>query len=274
MVIRPVSTPVAIAPAASAAPTAAAGPTPGPPATDAAADQAWLAAHAEEAEQATAGEVLALVAARFGGSAVIATSFGVEDIVLMHLAAEHAPGLTAFTLDTGRLPAETFEVMEDVRVRLGVRIATFAPDHVAVQALVDEAGYFSFRTSITARKACCEVRKLEPLRRALAGRAAWLTGLRRDQGVTRTDTPVLGWDADHRLVKVSPLAGWTKARIWQHVRDHRLPYNRLHDAGYPSIGCAPCTRAVRPYEDDRAGRWWWESDEHRECGLHRRWPTR
>jgi phosphoadenosine phosphosulfate reductase len=231
-------------------------------------DRAWALAQA--ATPAAAVDVLRLVADRFGDRAVIATSFGVEDIVLMHLAAEHAPGLTAFTLDTGRLPAETFEVMEDVRVRLGVRIETFVPDHRAVQALVDDAGYFSFRTSIDARKACCAVRKLEPLRRALAGRGAWLTGLRRDQGVTRTATAAIEWDAAHGLVKASPLATWTKEQVWAHVREHRLPYNRLHDVGYPSIGCAPCTRAVRPYEDDRAGRWWWESDEHRECGLHRR----
>lgn len=233
-------------------------------------DRAWVEDQAAGAEAADAATLIRLIGARFGGRAVIATSFGVEDIVLLHLAAEHAPGLTAFTLDTGRLPAETYEVMEDVRVRLGVTIETFVPDHRAVQALVDEGGYFSFRASIEARKACCAVRKLEPLRRALAGRGAWLTGLRREQGVTRTATPALTWDADHGLVKASPLAAWTKEQVWAHVREHRLPYNRLHDVGYPSIGCAPCTRAVKPYEDDRAGRWWWESEEHRECGLHRR----
>ena len=142
------------------------------------------------------------------------------------------------------------------------------PDHRAVEALVGDGGYFSFRTSIAARQTCCAVRKVEPLRRALAGRAAWLTGLRREQGVTRTDTAVLSWDGSHGLVKVNPLAGWTRDQVWAHVREHHLPYNRLHDVGYPSIGCAPCTRAVRPYEDERAGRWWWESDDHRECGLH------
>ncbi len=233
-------------------------------------DRAWAADQADAAASWTAAELLARIAARFGARAVIASSFGVEDIVLLHLAREHAPGLTAFTLDTGRLPAETFDVMEDVRVRLGVQIETFVPDHRAVQALVDDGGYFSFRASIAARQACCAVRKLEPLRRALTGRAAWLTGLRREQGVTRTHTPVLSWDASHGLVKVNPLAAWTREQVWAHVRDHHLPYNRLHDDGYPSIGCAPCTRAVRPYEDERAGRWWWESDDHRECGLHRR----
>lgn len=248
----------------------AAPPLPVTPSVTADDDRAWLAAHAAWAEDAPAGEVLARTAARFGARAVIATSFGVEDIVLLHLARAHAPAFTAFTLDTGRLPAETFEVMEDVRVRLGAQVETYVPDHRAVQALVDDGGWFSFRTSIEARRACCAVRKLEPLRRALAGRAAWLTGLRRGQGVTRTDTPVLAWDAAHGLVKVSPLARWSAQDVWAYVREHRLPYNRLHDAGYPSIGCAPCTRAVKPYEDERAGRWWWESDEHRECGLHRR----
>jgi phosphoadenosine phosphosulfate reductase len=242
-------------------------PLPSPSADD---DRAWLTEQAAWAAQASAADLLRAAAERFGSRAVIATSFGVEDIVLLHLAAEHAPGLTAFTIDTGRLPAETFEVMEDVRVRLGVRIETFVPDHRAVQALVDDGGFFSFRTSIAARKTCCGVRKLEPLARALAGRAAWLTGLRRGQGVTRTETAALEWDGAHTLVKINPLAGWATDDLWAHVREHRLPYNRLHDVGYPSIGCAPCTRAVKPYEDERAGRWWWESDEHRECGLHRR----
>jgi phosphoadenosine phosphosulfate reductase len=214
--------------------------------------------------------VLALAESAFGTRAVVATSFGPEDIVLLHLAREHAPSLTAFTLDTGRLPPETYELMEELRVTLGLTIQTYVPEHAAVEALVAEQGFFSFRNSVAARRSCCEIRKVEPLRRALAGKAAWVTGLRREQSVTRTDLSSVEWDAANSLVKFSPLASWSRADVWAHIREYQLPYNRLHDVGYASIGCAPCSRAIRPYEDERAGRWWWESAEHRECGLHRK----
>jgi len=214
--------------------------------------------------------VLAFIEQRFGARAAIASSFGVEDIVLLHLASVHAPSVTVFTLDTGRLPEETYEVMELVRRRFQLRIETYAPERVDVERLETEHGYASFKESLAARKACCGVRKVAPLRRALAGRQAWLTGLRREQTETRTDIDVAGWDDGFGLWKFNPLASWTTAQTWAYVKEHGLPYNRLHDLGYPSIGCAPCTRAVKPYEDLRAGRWWWENAEHKECGLHRR----
>lgn len=214
--------------------------------------------------------VLAFVEQRFGTRAAIASSFGVEDIVLLHLASVHAPSLTVFTLDTGRLPEETYEVMELVRRRLGLRIETYAPERVDVERLESEHGYASFKESLAARKACCGIRKVAPLKRALADKQAWLTGLRREQTETRTAIDVAAWDEGFGLWKFNPLASWTTSQTWAYIQAHALPYNRLHDLGYPSIGCAPCTRAVKPYEDLRAGRWWWESSEHKECGLHRR----
>ena len=219
--------------------------------------------------EASAPAVLSFVQQRFGDRAAIASSFGVEDIVLLHLASVYAPSLTVFTLDTGRLPEETHEVMELVRRRFQLRIETFAPERAAVERLESEQGYYSFRASLQARKDCCGVRKVEPLRRALAGKQAWLTGLRREQTQTRTAIDVAGWDDGFGLWKFNPLSSWTTAQTWAYVQEHSLPYNRLHDLGYPSIGCAPCTRAVKPYEDLRAGRWWWENAEHKECGLHR-----
>jgi len=224
---------------------------------------------AERFARAPAEALLAWANERFGEKAAIATSFGVEDIVLLHLAAQHAPRLAVFTLDTGRLPPETYEVMELLRKRYGLRIETYAPDRERVEALESAKGYYSFRQSLENRHECCGIRKVEPLRRALAGRAAWVTGLRREQSPTRAAVEAVERDAAHGgLFKLNPLASWTTAQVWRFVRDNGLPYHPLHDRGYPSIGCAPCTRAVKPYEDLRAGRWWWESPEHKECGLH------
>jgi phosphoadenosine phosphosulfate reductase len=225
-------------------------------------------------EGASAQDVLAWADARFGQTAAIASSFGVEDVVLIDLAARHAPRLRVFTLDTGRLPPETYEVMEAVRARYGLRIETYFPDRAAIERLERDKGYFSFRENLAARKECCALRKLEPLSRALAGRQAWVTGLRRDQGATRAQTQVLEVDetsgGSSGLVKVSPLAAWTEAETWSYARERGLPVNALYEKGYTSIGCAPCTRATQPGEDVRAGRWWWESPEHKECGLHNR----
>lgn len=232
---------------------------------------AELSRESERLAAAPAAEILAWAEARFGADAAIASSFAVEDVVLIDLAARHAPSLRLFTLDTGRLHAETYEVMEAVRRRYGARIEAFFPERAQVEALVREKGLFSFRQSIDDRKECCFIRKVEPLGRALAGRAAWATGLRREQSVTRTAVEVLERDAGHGgIVKLNPLAAWTEAQVWSYAREQGLPVNALHERGFPSIGCAPCTRAVAPGEDARAGRWWWESPEHKECGLHQR----
>lgn len=222
----------------------------------------WLA-------DASAEESLAWANDRFGERAAIASSFGVEDVVLIDLASRHAPRIGVFTLDTGRLPPETYEVMEQVRRRYHLSIATWFPERAWVEALEREKGFFSFRRSIEERKECCAIRKLEPLFRALEGKSAWLTGLRREQSITRSGVEVAEIDAAHGgILKLNPLAAWTEADVWRYAREHGLPVNALHTRGYPSIGCAPCTRAVAAGEDVRAGRWWWESPEHKECGLH------
>lgn len=241
-----------------------------PPSSRHEADAAWAERVAKVVQTSSAAELLALTEEVFGASASIATSFGAEDVVLLHLAREHAPSLSAFTLDTGRLHPETFEVAEAVRRQLGIEVQSYAPERGPVEELVSLHGPFSFRDSVEARRTCCAVRKLEPLHRALRDRRAWVTGMRREQSVTRTEVERVEWDASHQRVKINPLASWTRSDVWAYVREHSLPYNRLHDVGYPSIGCAPCTRAIRPYEDERAGRWWWESSNSRECGLHRR----
>lgn len=215
-----------------------------------------------------AEEVLRWAADAFGTDVTCASSFGAEDIVLIDLIARVAPGIRIFTLDTGRLHDETYLVMERVRARYGLEIETYFPDREAVERLVRQKGFYSFRDSIEARKECCGIRKVEPLRRALTGKAAWVTGLRREQSVTRSDVDVVEWDEGNGLIKINPLVEWTNDEVWQHIRANNVPYNELHDRGFPSIGCAPCTRAVKPGEDIRAGRWWWENPENKECGLH------
>jgi phosphoadenosine phosphosulfate reductase len=171
-----------------------------------------------------------------------------------------------FTLDTGRLHEETYEVMEAIRRRYGLAIETHFPDRDEVERLERSKGFYSFRDSIENRRECCNIRKVAPLGRALAGLDAWITGLRREQAVTRGDLPKVDWGA--RQAKLNPLADWSLDRVWSYVRDNDIPYNKLYDRGFPSIGCSPCTRAVRPGEDLRAGRWWWEQPEQKECGLH------
>jgi phosphoadenosine phosphosulfate reductase len=229
---------------------------------------AWLT-------EASAQEILGWAEAEFGARAAIASSFGVEDVVLIDLASRYAPSVGVFTLDTGRLPPETYEVMEEVRSRYRIPIATYLPDRAPVEHLEREKGFFSFRCSVEERKECCAIRKLEPLSRALAGKSAWITGLRRDQSVTRAAVEVVEIDGAHGgIVKLNPLARWKEAEIWRYARARALPVNALHARGYPSIGCAPCTRAVAPGEDVRAGRWWWEQPEHKECGLHDRFTAK
>ena len=219
----------------------------------------------------TPGEILAHALGTFHPAIAIASSFSKEDIALTAMAVEIRPDARVFALDTGRLNEETYEVAEAVRRISGVRIEWYFPDREAVEALERGKGLYSFRESIENRHECCGIRKVEPLSRALSGLKAWITGQRREHGVTRTDISIVEIDGAHGgILKLNPLAEWTTEQVDRFLRDRGLPYNRLHDAGYPSIGCAPCTRAVRPGEDPRAGRWWWERPEQKECGLHRR----
>ena len=212
-------------------------------------------------------EALAEIAENFA-PASLATSFGAEDMVLTDLIAREFPSIGIFTIDTGRLPAETIALRDEVVARYGVALRVYMPDPLAVAAYVAEHGRDGFYESLAKRKACCHLRKVEPLGRALAGLLGWITGLRRDQAPTRAQVGEHEFDAAHGLLKFNPLADWTHEDVWDYVRRNAVPVNALHARGYPSIGCEPCTRAVRPGEDPRAGRWWWESRDTTECGLH------
>ena len=208
---------------------------------------------------------------QYGDKAGLASSFGMEDMVLIDMIAKLNGPLTIFTLDTGRLHEETYELMDRVRSKYGLEIKTYFPDRDKVENLVREKGFFSFRESVDNRKECCYIRKVEPLNRALGELKAWITGLRRSQGVTRTDIPKVMEDTDHPpLIKINPLAEWTEEQVMNYIIENNVPINVLHKRNYPSIGCAPCTRPVEHGEDIRAGRWWWENPEHKECGLHNR----
>ena len=216
----------------------------------------------------TAGEVIRLALERFGTKIELLSSFGAEDMVLIDMLMKADPKARILTLDTGRLPQETYNVIDATRQKYGIPVEVYFPKADAVEAMVAEHGTNLFYHSIENRKLCCGVRKMEPLSRALSGLDAWITGLRRDQSVTRTTAHKLEWDESNGLVKVSPLVEWSREDVWSYIREHNVPYNALHDRGYPSIGCGPCTRAVAPGEHERAGRWWWEHAETKECGLH------
>jgi len=200
--------------------------------------------------------------------AAFASSLGAEDMVILDLLHRLALDVEVFTLDTGRLPEETHALLAQARRRYARPIRVLYPEAAALEAFVAEHGSNAFYASIALRKRCCELRKLEPLRRALRGKRLWITGLRREQSVTRADVPVLAEEAANGLLKHNPLADWSSADVWAYVERFDVPTNVLHQRGFPSIGCAPCTRAVAPGEDERAGRWWWEQPESRECGLH------
>lgn len=218
-----------------------------------------------------AAEVVRWAIGEFGRERIIlGSSLGAEDQVLTAMLAAATPEPRIFTLDTGRLFQETYDLMDRTRERFGVRFEVYVPDTAELEALLSRHGPNLFLESVESRKACCEVRKVRPLARVLPGLSAWIAGLRRDQGPTRQAVEVIEWDAERRLYRVCPLFDWTEERLWAYLREHRIPYNVLHDRGFPSVGCAPCTRAVQPGEDLRAGRWWWEQPGHRECGLHRR----
>jgi phosphoadenosine phosphosulfate reductase len=219
-------------------------------------------------ETKTAAELMAWAGETFGTQVSLASSFGAEDVVLIDIIARSKVPITIFTLDTGRLNQETYDVIDRIAARYEVTIDTYAPDASDVESMVREHGCNLFYASIAHRKRCCGVRKVAPLTRALMGRQAWMTGLRREQVITRAGTKKLEWDEAHQLYKINPLADWTEAQVWEHIKQHNVPYNALHDQGYPSIGCAPCTRAVQPGEDPRGGRWWWENPDQKECGLH------
>jgi phosphoadenosine phosphosulfate reductase len=197
-----------------------------------------------------------------------ACSFGSEDMVLLDAIARHARKIEVFTIDTGRLPEETQALLESVRDKYPISLRTYFPDAAAVEAWVEQNGPNAFYKSVAQRQQCCYIRKVQPLQRALAGKKSWITGLRREQSEARRGLEREAWDESNGLVKISPLVDWTIDDVWAYIKAHDVPYNALHDKGYPSIGCAPCTRAVQPGEDIRSGRWWWETSS-KECGLHK-----
>lgn len=212
--------------------------------------------------------VAVLEAAQAHGPAVHTNSFGPEGVVLTHLITCHAPAIRTVSLDTGRLPEETYAVAEALRRRYGVDIDWYYPDADTLRAFTHRHGVNAFYDGVELRRACCAIRKVEPLVRALSGHRAWVTGRRRDQSQHRSALPEREWDEQRGILKFNPLTEWNEADVWAFIRAHDIPYNALHDRHFPSIGCAPCTRAVTVGEEARAGRWWWEQDGPRECGLH------
>jgi phosphoadenosine phosphosulfate reductase len=200
--------------------------------------------------------------------AVFASSLAAEDMVLTDLILRNKLAIGIFSLETGRLHAETLGMLDRIKETYGTEIALFKPQVSAVADYVASNGLNAFYDSVEMRKECCRIRKVEPLNRALAGNKAWVTGQRRAQSATRGELHVQEDDAAHDMQKFNPLADWSEEDVWHYIRSNNVPYNPLHDKGYPSIGCEPCTRAIQPGEDVRAGRWWWENPESKECGLH------
>lgn len=216
----------------------------------------------------TMEELLRFFLEKYQNRIALASSLGAEDQVLTDLILKINPKARIFILDTGRLPQETYETITSTMARYDRNFEIYFPRTSALESLVSQNGPDLFYESIEKRHLCCGVRKVEPLKRVLGTLDVWITGLRRDQSITRQDLQKIEWDETNQLLKINPLINWSTEQVWQYIRNNRIPYNRLHDQGYPSIGCAPCTRAIQLGEDIRAGRWWWEAPEHKECGLH------
>jgi phosphoadenosine phosphosulfate reductase len=207
---------------------------------------------------------------RYRGRIALSSSMGAEDQVLTDMILRIDPSVRIFTLDTGRMFPEVYELIDRTNKKYNIAIEVFFPDAAAVEKMVREKGINLFYEGIENRKQCCGIRKTQPLKRALGDLDIWVCGLRSDQSLTRINTRILEWDDTHGLLKLSPLAHWSNEEVWAYLKRHHVPYNPLHNKGFPSIGCQPCTRAIEPGDDIRAGRWWWEQPESRECGLHQR----
>lgn len=213
-------------------------------------------------------EVLNWFLREYKGKIGLASSLSIEDQAITEMICKIDPSCRIFTLDTGRLFPQTYSLISKTKDRFGKQIEVYFPDYKAVEAMVGEHGVNLFYESVELRKRCCHVRKIEPLKRAFEGLEVWICGLRREQSVTRADNNVVEWDKGNGIIKINPLIDWSEAQVWDYIKQNQIPYNVLHDQGYPSIGCQPCTRAVKEGEDLRAGRWWWENPEQKECGLH------
>ncbi|MCX6251521.1 MAG: phosphoadenylyl-sulfate reductase [Bacteroidetes bacterium] len=213
-------------------------------------------------------EMLMLLEKRFSGKVAFSTSLGVEDQVLTHMIAKAGLPVKIFTLDTGRLFQESYDLMDITWKKYRIDIEIYFPDALDVEKMVNEKGINLFYESMDNRKQCCYIRKVEPLTRALTGMDLWISGLRHEQSQNRSRLEFVEWDEVHKILKVYPLLDWTKDQVWEYIRIYKIPYNTLHDKGFASIGCLPCTRAILPGEEERAGRWWWEQNDTKECGLH------
>ena len=221
-----------------------------------------------ELKDAQPGEVITFFQKQFPCRVALSTSFGLEDQVLTQIIASVDKNASIFTLDTGRLFPETYDLLDRTSKKYGINIDVYFPDTSDVEQMVNDKGINLFYDSIENRKLCCSLRKLVPLSRAMQGLDAWITGLRKVQSVTRNNMQLVEWDENNRLLKINPLINWTEQDIWNYIDSNNIPYNPLHKKGFASIGCQPCTRAIEPGEDIRAGRWWWENPDTKECGLH------
>ncbi|MGG9972341.1 phosphoadenylyl-sulfate reductase [Ferruginibacter sp. SUN002] len=213
-------------------------------------------------------EFLELLTKKYPGQVTFSSSFSYEDQAITHEILSNNLPIKIFTLDTGRMFAETYSVWSSTNAKYGTNIKAYYPNAEALQKFIEEKGPNSFYESVENRKGCCGIRKVEPLKRALAGNAIWITGLRAEHSADRHDLPMIEWDESNQIIKYHPILHWTTEQTKQYINDNSVPYNPLHDKGFVSIGCAPCTRAVKPGEDFRAGRWWWEDADKKECGLH------
>jgi phosphoadenosine phosphosulfate reductase len=215
-------------------------------------------------------DILSFFLEKYSGRIALASSLGLEDQVLTDMILKIDHSAKIFTIDTGRLFPETYSLIDKTNMKYNIRMDVYFPQHEPVETFVKQNGVNAFYESIEKRKQCCRVRKIEPLMRALSVLDGWICGLRQEQSVTRTGVQAVEWDEMNRLIKINPLVRWSEQDVWNYIRKNHVPCNQLHDKGFPSIGCLPCTRAVAPGEDIRAGRWWWENPEHKECGLHKR----
>ena len=224
----------------------------------------------KEFENQSPEKVLKYFIEKYKERICFASSLGAEDQVLTHMIAGISKSTKIFTLDTGRLFPETYSLIDATNKKYGIKINTYFPDYNKVQTMVNDKGINLFYDSLENRKECCNTRKIEPLKRAFDGMEVWICGLRSEQSVTRFTAKMIEWDEQNKLIKLNPLVKWVEKHVWDFIKQNNIPYNELHDKGFPSIGCQPCTRAIEKGDDVRAGRWWWERPEQKECGLHKK----
>lgn len=227
-----------------------------------------VAQYLEKFHGSSPQEILSFFLSEYHGEIAFATSLGAEDQVLTDMICRIDKDARIFTLDTGRLFQETYDILDITEKKYGIKINVYFPDPESVEKMVMQKGINLFYESVENRKLCCHIRKIEPLKRALKGMRVWISGVRKEQSVTRQDSELARWDETQGIIKLLPLVDWTESQVWEYIRENHVPYHELHDKGFPSIGCLPCTRAVKPGESIRSGRWWWELPENKECGLH------